>query len=319
MTRTWNYHPPPAGALRRLTLFGVTPRWMVFVAAATMALGVSPAWPFGTDSAQPPMARSNAPLPAGVVPPELQGVGITERLGESVALGSIRFKDESGETVTLAKYFSSRRPVLLNIVYYGCPSLCGLVLNGVLEGLKELDWSPGEKFEVVTVSMDHREGPELARGKKESMLKSLGRPGAENAWHFLTGEEAEIRKLAAQVGFGFRWEEKQKEYAHAAGIFLLTPEGRISRVLYGIQYTAKNLKLALLEASDGRIGTIVDRFVLLCFRYDPTKRGYSFAIARVMQASGAGTVLVFGGYLALFWRRQRRLARHDGGPPGGQG
>lgn len=284
-----------------------------------MILGAPPAWSFGTDSAQPPMARSNAPLPAGVVPPALQGIGITERLGESVALGSIRLRDETGETVPLSKYFASRRPVLLNIVYYGCPSLCGLVLNGILDGLRDLDWSPGEKFEVVTVSMNHREGSELARGKKESILKALGRPGAEKGWHFLTGEEAEIRKLAAQVGFGFRWEERQKEYAHAAGIFVLTPEGRVSRVLYGIQYLAKDLRLALLEASDGKIGTIVDRFVLLCFRYDPTKRGYSFAIARVMQASGAGTVLVFGGYLALFWRRQRVLSRRERGPPGARG
>jgi protein SCO1 len=209
--------------------------------------------------------------------------------------------------VRLAQYFSTKRPVLLNLVYYDCPSLCGFVLKGFLDGLKPLSWTPGREFEIVTVSINPREKPQLAAKKKAAYLQELGRPGAEQGWHFLTGDEAQIQKLAAQVGFRYKWIEKDQQYSHSAAIFVLTPQGRISRYLYGVLFPERDLKLALLEASDGKIGTLVERFLLFCYRYDPQTRKYSIYLTQLMRLAALLTTLALGGYLALFWRRERKL------------
>jgi protein SCO1 len=240
------------------------------------------------------------------VPPELQGVGISEHLGSAVTINSLKFKDEKGEDVALQKYFAKGKPVLLTLVYYECPSLCNYLLNGLVESLKRLDWSAGDQFEMVTVSINPREDHQLASHKKASYIKSYGRPSAEQGWHFLTGSEDQIKSLASQVGFGYRYDSKEKQYAHSAAIFILTPEGKVSRYLYGIDYRERDMRLALLEASNGKIGTIVDRFLMFCYRYDPQTRKYSVYLTKIVQTGGAGTVLIFGGYLAVFWRRQRR-------------
>jgi protein SCO1 len=249
---------------------------------------------------------------AAAIPDELKGIGITEKLGSTVDIQNLTFRNEAGESVVLADYFKSHRPVLLTLVYYECPSLCGFVLNGVKDSLKKFAWNPGEQFEMVTVSINPKETPELASAKKESYLKAYGRPGAEKGWHFLTGEESMVQKLAAQVGFGYRWVPKEKQYAHGAGMFVLTPEGKVSRVLYGIEYHERDLKLALVEASSGKVGTIIDRIILFCYQYNPATKKYSVYLSRVMQTGCAGTVMVFGAYLGVFWRRQRKISQVQG-------
>ena len=161
-------------------------------------------------------------------------------------------------------------------------------------------------FDVVTVSIDPRETPELARAKKAAYIEALGKSEAAAGWHFLTGEESQIRALAQAVGFGYKWIAEDKQFAHSAAIYVTTPDGRLSRYLYGIEYKPKDLKLALLEASNGKIGTVIDRLLLFCYRYNPQTHKYSVYFAQLMRAGGAGTVVVFGGYMAMFWRRQRR-------------
>jgi protein SCO1/2 len=240
------------------------------------------------------------------VPAELQGAGITEHPGDSVLLNDPAFRDENGTPVHLSQYFKNGKPVVLVLAYFECPNLCTFVLNGVTDAMKGLEWLPGKQFEVVTLSINPREKPELARAKKATYLASLGKPEAAAGWHFLTGDEGQIRKLAGAVGYGYKWMEQDKQYAHSAAIFVLTPDGRLSRYLYGIEYKPKDLKLALLEASNGKIGTVIDRILLFCYRYNPQTRKYSVYLTQLMQASGAGTVVVFGGYLAIFWRRQRK-------------
>ncbi len=244
--------------------------------------------------------------PPGQIPTELQNIGIDAQLGKKLNLESHFFRDEAGNKVGLASFFHQKKPVILNLVYYQCPSLCNLLLNGLLEGLKKLSWTVGEQFDIVTLSINPRETPELARAKKENYLKMYGRPDAAKGWHFLTGDEASIQSLAAELGFKYRYDEKQKEYAHAAGIWLATSEGLISRVLYGIQFLETDLRLALLEAGHGDIGTIVDRVLLFCYRYDPKEKKYSLGILRLIQAGSGVMLLVLGIYLLLFWRRQGR-------------
>lgn len=245
------------------------------------------------------------------VPEALKEVGIVERLGESVSINELQFVNEDGKTVSLSQYFKRGKPVLLNLVYFECPTLCSFVLNGLLDSLKRLSWTPGQEFELLTISIDHRETPKLAATKKAAYLKEYGREGAENGWHFLTGTEDQIRKLAAQVGFGFKYDEQEMQYAHGAVLTALTPEGKISRYLYGIEYSQKNMRLALLEASNGAIGTVIDRVLLFCYRYDPASRKYSVYATRLMNAGAAGTTLIFGGWLAMFWRRQRKLVKEE--------
>jgi protein SCO1/2 len=242
------------------------------------------------------------------VPDELKGIEIKEHMGEQVSIESLRFRDETGKEVLLGDYFQKGRPVLLSLVYYQCPNLCNFMLNGLVNGLKTLDWTPGEKFEIVSVSIEPQETPELAAQKKASYMESYGRPKGASGWHFLTGEDSQIRKLASQVGFGYRYDKREKQYAHGSVIFALTPEGIISRYLYGIEFFSKDLKLALLEASHGKVGTVVERFLLFCYRYDPQTRRYSVYLTRLMQVSGAITVVLLGGYLGFFWRRQRKGA-----------
>jgi protein SCO1/2 len=243
---------------------------------------------------------------AAEIPGELQDVGFDEKLGGSVTLSELTFKNEAGQSVQLSDYFKSGKPVLLNLLYFECPNLCNFLLNGMVDTLKTMDWTPGRQFEIVSVSVDPREGPELAAKKKASYLKSYSRPEAAEGWHFLTSpDESQVKRLADQVGFKYKWDEKEKQYAHGAALFILTPQGKISRYLYGVQFKEKDLRLALVEASDGKIGTIVDRILLFCYRYNPVTRTYSIVATRLMQAGGAVTVLVLGLWMLFFWRSQK--------------
>ena len=242
------------------------------------------------------------------VPKPLQDVGVDEKLDAALPL-PLLFKDERGRDVTLGSYFKPGRPVILTLNYYRCPMLCTLELNGLVEGLKELAWSPGDEFQVVTVSIDPRELPPLAAAKRVEYLTELGRPSAEAGWHFLTGSAASIGALASAVGFRYQYDADTDQYGHAAAIVLATPDGRVSRYLYGVRFDAPSLKMGLLEASHGKIGSAVDRFLLYCYHYDAERGRYVLAAVTLMRAAGALTVLVLGSVVGTFWLRERARGR----------
>lgn len=242
------------------------------------------------------------------MPPELKAVEITEHLGDKLPL-DLPFVDETGTAVTLRDYFKPGRPVLLTLNYYECPMLCNMVLSGLVDGLKAMDWTPGKEFEVVTVSINHREGPALALAKKKSHVEAIGKPDAAAGWHFLTGKSESIEALTKTVGFGYRWDPDQMQYAHGAAIFMVSPDGVLTRYLYGIQYPAKDLRLALVEAGEGKLGSVVDKFLLYCFHYVPSSQKYEFYIWGAMRLGGLLTVLAVGSLLGVLWARERRLAR----------
>ncbi len=242
----------------------------------------------------------------GPVPAPLRGVAFDQRLGEAVP-GAAAFRDEAGEAVRLADYLG-RRPVVLALVYYDCPMLCTLVLKGLASGLKVLDLKPGEDFEVLAVSFAPEETPAMARAAEAAYLPRYGRAGAEAAWHFLTGEAEAIRALTEAVGFRYTFDPETGQYAHAAGLVVLTPEGRVGRYLYGIEYAPRDLRLALVEASEGRIGSLVDQLLLFCFHYDPATGKYSAAVLNLVRLAGAATVLILALAIAAAWRRDRSQA-----------
>ncbi len=232
------------------------------------------------------------------IPPELEGIGIEEKLGNFIPL-DLTFKDEQGKELKLRDFFTDQKPVILNLVYYGCPNLCGFLLNGFVDALKVFTWSPGKEFNVVTVSIDPSEKPALAAQKKEALLKVYSRNGAEAGWHFLTGAEENIKKLAAAVGFKYRYDTEEKQFAHSAAIFVLTPEGKISRYLYGIEFPVRDLKFSLMEATQGKIGSVVDKFLMFCYHYDPKGKKYALMALNLMKLGGAITVLLIFVYLVF--------------------
>jgi protein SCO1/2 len=247
------------------------------------------------------------------VPQELDGVGVSEHLGERLDLSGIELTDSvDGKPKKLAEFFTSGKPVILNLVYYECPMLCTMVLNGLTDGIKGLQWSVGQEFRMVTVSINPKDSSQMASAKKEVYLEEYFDGAKRNSdvakagWHFLTGTEEQIKKLSIQVGFNFKYDAVQKQYAHPAVTFILTPEGVVSRYLYGVTYQPKDLKLALLEASQGKIGNVLDRLLMFCYHYEPSARGYSLQAFRVMQLGAALTTLLLGSYLGIFWTRQRK-------------
>lgn len=250
-----------------------------------------------------------APCPAQdriePVPKALERVGVVEKLDAALPL-QLAFKDDRGRDVSLGSYFRPGRPVVLTLNYYRCPMLCTLELNGLVEAMKGLAWSPGGEFDVVTVSFDPRETVALARAKKLGYLLSLGRPEAEAGWHFLTGSAASIDALTSAVGFTTEYDKATDQYGHAAVIFVATPDGRVSRYLYGVRFEPDTLKLALLEASKGAIGSTWDRFILYCYHYDANQGRYSMAAMSLVRAGGLLTVLVLGSVIGTLWLRERK-------------
>lgn len=232
-------------------------------------------------------------------PVELKDVGITERLGEPIDL-NLSFRDESGAIVPLKTYFDGKKPVVLTLAYYGCPNLCGLLLNGVTDVFKEMSWQPGQEFQYVNVSIDPTETPELAATKKENLLKEYGRSGTGDGWHFLTGTEANIQALAQQIGFAYYYDPTEKQYAHGSALYVVTPDGKLSRYLFGVMFEPRDLRMALVESSQGKIGNIVDHVLLYCYRYDPKSRKYSLIATRLMKVGAGITIIgIVGGIFML--------------------
>ena len=248
------------------------------------------------------------------VPEALEEVGITEHLDAKLPM-DLEFRDEDGISVTLGSFFDGERPVILTLNYYRCPMLCGLMLNGLVDGLEQMEWTPGQEFEIVTVSINPLETPALAKEKKQNYLKRYGRPSAVTGWHFLTGREPEIDRLAETVGFRFAYDPVEQQYAHAAAIFVCTPDGRVARYLYGIEYPSKRLKLGLLEASEGKIGSTLDQLIMYCYHYDPSNRRYSPVAMNIMRVGGGATASILVVALGMFWfrewRRRKSPAKRD--------
>lgn len=253
---------------------------------------------YQTSSAQLPDPVQNI----GVRPELLKEVGIDQKLNQSIPL-NLRFNDEHGHKVELSRYFDGK-PVILSLVYYDCPMLCTQVLNGLERSFKELSLDLGKDYTVVTVSIDPTERPVLAAAKQELYTGMYGRPGAAQGWHFLTGDEPQINQLANAVGFRYAYDPDSKQFAHASAVMLLTPEGKISRYFYGIQYPARDLRLGLDEASEGKIGSPVAAVLLFCYHYDPATGKYGVVISHVIQIAGGLTVLAIGGLIFLLSRRE---------------
>jgi protein SCO1/2 len=245
---------------------------------------------------------------------ELQGVGIEEKLGKKLDLG-MKFKDETGKEVALGDYFDGKHPVIISPVYFSCPGLCNFHLNGLTDALKVMDkqWTVGDKFKVVAISFDSRETPEIAAHKKELYMKLYDRAGSEQGWHFLTGNEQQVRALTEAIGFKFRWDETQKEWAHASAAVVASPEGTVSRYLPGIMFNQQDIKLALNEATEGKIGSFVDSLVLYCFQYDPHKSKYSLAAVSIMKMGGGVMLLVMVLWLLPLYIRSRRAKKNVAG------
>lgn len=246
----------------------------------------------------------------GEIPDALQGVGIRENLGRTLDLKKdgqeLTLTDESGNPVSLNHYFHQEKPVLLAFIYYECPMLCSLVLNGVLDAIKQMEWTVGQQYEIVTLSINPKDTPALAQQKKDNYIKRYNRPNASTGWHFLTGSEAAVRAIADQIGFDYRYDPVEKQYLHAAGIFILTAQGKISRYLYGTSFRPQDLKLGLLEAQSGKIApSTLDRVLLFCFHFDPSKNSYTLRMWRIVQVVLTVQAVILAGLLAYLWKRDK--------------
>jgi protein SCO1/2 len=239
------------------------------------------------------------------IPAILKGVGIDQNLNAQLPLEA-QFRDETGATVRLGNYFRGR-PVILNLVYYKCPMLCNLILSGMVKTLRRVDLNPGTDFDIVTISFDPKETPQVAAAKRQSYLTQYNRPGAAEAWHFLTGDEAQIHKVTDAVGFHYQWDERQHSWAHASAIFVATPDGRLSRYLYGIDYRDRDLRLSLVEASANKIGTLSDQALLFCYHYDPANGRYGLVIMNIIRLLCTLTALALAAFVILALWRERRL------------
>jgi protein SCO1/2 len=249
-----------------------------------------------------PALRPDPAMPSDQVPNALSRVSFEQRLNEQLPL-DLEFKDESGRTVKLGDYYG-RKPVVLAFVYYECPMLCTQVLNGLESALRVLNESVGKEFDVVTVSFDPKETPVLAAGKKKAYLERYKRPEAEQGWHFLTGDQASIDALTKAAGFNYAWDEASHQFAHASGIVVTTPAGKVARYFFGIEYSPRDIKFALIESSNEKIGTLADKLLLYCYHYDPAKGNYGFVAMRAVRIGGAVTMLALIGFVFVSLRRE---------------
>ncbi|MFN2500931.1 MAG: SCO family protein [Pyrinomonadaceae bacterium] len=247
------------------------------------------------------------------LPEVLKKIGIEQKLGAQLPLET-ELKDEYGQTVKLGTFFNSGRPVIVAFVYYECPMLCNQALNGLTGSLKGINFDAGKDFDVIAISFDSREfdKPDLARNKKASYMERYGRPGAEKGWHFLTGTQNAIDKVTSAAGFSYKWDEKSGQFAHAACIMIASPEGRLSRYLYGIEYAPKDVKFGIMESAQSRIGNTTEQLLLYCYHYDPSTGKYGLAILRLVRMGGVLTLLGLSAMAFVFWRRNKRKDQSPG-------
>ena len=254
------------------------------------------------------VASSASAGPADGLPADVEGVGVTEHLEGQVAL-ELPLVDESGRQTTLGAELQADRPLVLVLGYYECPMLCTVVLNGLVESLRGIDWVAGREFQVVMLSIDPEETPDLARAKREAYLVAYGRPDGRDGFRFLTGTAESIRSIAAAVGFEYRYLPERDEFAHPAVVFVLTPEGRVARYLYGVRFDPRTVRLSLVEAAAGRIGSTVDRVLLTCYRYDPQTGRYTPLATGLLRIAAGLTALALAAFLVPRWLRDARAAR----------
>jgi protein SCO1/2 len=276
-----------------------------------LALAVSPAFaqPGQPAPAQPSYSMQDSNLKPAL-PGALQGVGIDQKLDYQVPL-DVKFRDEAGREAPLSTFFRTKRPVILALVYYRCPMLCTQILTGLESALKAVSFNPGQDFEVVSLSFDPKDTPELAEQKKELYLRRYARPGTANGWHFLTGDTGNIKTLTDAVGFHFKYDPATDQFAHASAVLILTPDGRISKYFYGVEYSPRDLRLGLVEASQGKIGTPVDQALLFCFHYDPATGKYGAIAMGTLRFAGGAFVLICGTFLLIVFRRESRQHKPD--------
>jgi protein SCO1/2 len=253
------------------------------------------------------LAVAAGPNPSEIALPD-GAVEVVERLGEKIPQ-DLPFVDSAGNKVRIRDYLRGR-PVILGLVYYRCPVLCGLLLNGLGKALASLDWRLGNEYDVVTLSLDPSEPPSLAAEKRHGFLQAMGQPESKG-WAFLTGRVDDIDSMSDAVGYRYSYVDKQRQFAHAAALVVLSPDGRISRYLYGVEFPPKQLKLALFEAAAGKVGTSFEKVLLRCYRYDPRSKSYELFIARYFRAGGMVMIVLVGGLLGFLWRREIRLARYE--------
>jgi protein SCO1 len=257
-----------------------------------------------------PMSGGILSPPVNQRPPGLEFVGIEQHLNAEVS-GDLEFRDEFGNPVKLGDYFHPGRPVILNLGYYQCPMLCGEVLQGLVGSLKVLTFNLGQDYDVVTVSFDPRETTEMAAEKKRDIMKRYGRPGRENGWHFLTGKADQINALTKAVGFQYQFDTKTEQYAHATAIVLLTPDRHVAEYFYGVEFSPKDLRLGLVQASQGRIGNVADQILLYCYHYDPRTGKYGAIISNVLRLAGVATMLILGAFVFIMYRADARGANKE--------
>ena len=246
------------------------------------------------------------------LPNTLKTVGIEQKLGDPLPLDT-ELRDEDGKAVKLGTFFNTGRPVILAFVYYECPMLCNQVLNGLTGSLKGMSFDAGKDFDVVAISFDSRENDSagLAKNKKESYIERYNRPGTENGWHFLTGTQDAIEKVTSAAGFSYKWDEKSDQFAHAAGVMIVTPEGKMSRYFYGIDYAPKDIKFGVMESAGNKVGNPTEKLLLYCYHYDPATGKYGLAILRVIRIFGVLTLLGMGTMIFAFWRKNKKKVNSE--------
>ena len=279
------------------------------ITLAALAAVAASAQPGQPAPMQPSISMQDSNLKPAL-PGALQGVGIDQNLNAQLPL-DLTFRDELGRTVPLSTYFRSGKPVLLAPVYYRCPMLCTQILNGLASSLKAVSFNPGQEFEVVAFSFDPKDTVELAAAKKETYLHRYDRPNTANGWHFLTGDAPNIKALMDTVGFHYKYDPATDQYAHASGVMIVTPDGRLSKYFYGVEYAPRDIRLGLVEASLNKIGTPVDQILLFCYHYDPSTGKYGAVAVNTMRIAAGGFVLLAGAFLFLMLRRDVRPAARE--------
>lgn len=272
-------------------------------AALAILLLASTAFAGPEDFIDPPKLAPGVPN----TPPELVDVGVSESLDSKLPLDET-FVDHTGKIVKLGDFVDGVHPTVLVFAYHSCPTLCSLVQNGVVEAMKGIDWNVGNQYNAITISIDPRDAPADANAKRTSLIGQYGRAVTDKGWPFLTGKDQAIQEVTKYAGWHYYWDDRQKQYAHPGAIVLLKPNGRIARYLYGIEFSPKDLRLGLIEASEGKSISTFDRALLYCYQYDGHQRKYSLVATRVMRIGGGVTVALLAGFLTIMWRREKKKA-----------